>query len=116
MNGKDRSFRSFAFDVMQRYASDGFAGPFEWADPEEDILTGIGLAARVILYNDEDHTFDEVIGQIIAATGCSYDHAADLTHEVHFTGKAMVFEGDLPQCLRVSGVLEEIALHTQVEC
>ncbi len=116
MNGKDRSFRSFAFDVMQRYASDGFAGPLEWADPEEDILTGIGLAARVILYNDEDHTFDEVIGQIIAATGCSYDHAADLTHEVHFTGKAMVFEGDLPQCLRVSGVLEEIALHTQVEC
>jgi hypothetical protein len=101
---------------MQRYVSEMHAGPFEWADPEQEVLTGIGLAARVILFNDEEHTFDEVIGQIIAATGCSYDHAEDLTFEVHSTGKAMVFEGDLPQCLRVSGILEEIALHTQVEC
>lgn len=91
------------------------SGPMEWADPENDTLVDVGLATRVILYNDEEHTFDEVISQIIVATGCSYDHAEGLTYEVHLVGKAMVFEGQIPECLRVSGILEEIALQTQVE-
>ena len=36
----------------------------EIALPEVDELVDIGLAARVILYNDEEHTFDEVIQQM----------------------------------------------------
>lgn len=83
--------------------------------PELEEQVEVGLAARVILYNDEEHTFDEVIEQIIRATGCSYEHAEGLTHEVHFRGKAMVFEGAMPNCLQVSSILEEIALHTQIE-
>ncbi len=85
-----------------------------WADPLEDALVDVGLAARVILYNDEDHTFDEVIAQIVIATGCSYEHAEGLTYEVHSRGLAMVFDGQMDACLKVSAVLEEIDLHTQV--
>lgn len=91
------------------------SGPMEWADPDEDTFVDVGLATRVILYNDEEHTFDEVTTQIIVATGCSYHHAEGLTYEVHATGRAMVFEGQMPECLRVSGILEEIALQTRVE-
>ena len=77
--------------------------------------TSVHTPARVLLFNDEVHTFDEVIGQNIKATGCDRSRAEALTWEVHHTGKAMVYEGPMPDCLRVSGVLEEIALHTQIE-
>jgi ATP-dependent Clp protease adapter protein ClpS len=70
---------------------------------------------RVILFNDEEHTFDEVILQIIKATACSKERAVELTNEVHFKGKANVFEGSFTDCLRVSGVLQEIALITEIE-
>lgn len=89
--------------------------PAELAELDTDVITGETLAARVILYNDEEHTFDEVIRQIIKATQCLRSRAEALTLEVHFRGKAMVFEGSMNDCLRVSAILEEIALHTQVE-
>ncbi|MFI5252830.1 MAG: ATP-dependent Clp protease adaptor ClpS [Bacteroidota bacterium] len=71
--------------------------------------------AKVILFNDEVHTFDEVISQIIKATGCDTTRAEALTWEVHNTGKAVVYEGEMPKCIQVSGVLEEIELMTQIE-
>jgi ATP-dependent Clp protease adapter protein ClpS len=81
---------------------------------DEDVATK--LTSRVILFNDEWHSFEEVIEQIIKATGCSFDKAEDLTWEVHTAGKAAVFEGEMNECLRVSNVLEEILLRTQIEC
>ena len=77
--------------------------------------TDVGLPAKVILFNDDFHTFDEVIAQLIKAIGCSYKKAEALTWEVHTKGKAVVYTGELSECLRVSSVLEEIALHTQIE-
>lgn len=71
--------------------------------------------AKVILFNDEVHTFDEVINQIIKATGCNTERAEQLTWEVHNTGKALVFEGEMVKCIQVSAVLEEIDLMTQIE-
>ncbi|MBU2446567.1 MAG: ATP-dependent Clp protease adaptor ClpS [Bacteroidetes bacterium] len=83
--------------------------------PDVDDGIDVGLPAKVILFNDEVHTFDDVIVQIIKAVGCSYDKAETLTWEVHLRGKAVVFFGEISECLKVSGVLEEIALHTQIE-
>lgn len=82
---------------------------------DEDIGDGTTNAAKVILFNDDWHTFDEVINQIIKATGCSMEKAESLTWEVHNKGKALVYSGEMHECLRVSGVLEEINLHTQIE-
>ena len=79
---------------------------------EEDVT--VGLESRVILYNDEWHTFDEVIVQIIKAVSCSFTQARDKAFEVHVKGKAIIFNGEFKDCLRVSSVLEEIALHTQI--
>jgi ATP-dependent Clp protease adaptor protein ClpS len=73
-----------------------------------------GIASRVILYNDDWHTFDEVIVQLIIATKCSYDEARGFAFEVHVKGKAIVFSGSMSDCLMVSSVLEQIALHTQI--
>lgn len=83
--------------------------------PEVGTTDMSGFASRVILFNDDFHTFDEVTTQIIKAVACSYERAEELTWEVHNRGKACVYEGELEDCLRVSSVLEEIALHTQIE-
>lgn len=87
--------------------------PFD--NPELDIVVETDVLARVILFNDEEHTFEEVISQLMRATGCPIEKAHALTLEVHSRGKAMVFEGEVGNCLKVSGVLEEIDLNTQIE-
>jgi ATP-dependent Clp protease adapter protein ClpS len=87
--------------------------PVEERDDESDVL--IQEPARVILYNDEVHTFEEVIGQLIKALRCDTTKAEALTWEVHNIGKSNVFQGPMNECMQVSGVLEEIALHTQIE-
>ena len=79
---------------------------------EED--TTIGLGSKVLLFNDDWHSFDEVIIQLIKATKCSFEEAKQRTFEVHVKGRAIVYSGSVADCLKVSGVLEEIALHTQV--
>ncbi|OGU57791.1 MAG: Clp protease ClpS [Ignavibacteria bacterium RBG_13_36_8] len=83
-------------------------------EPETDEETTVGLLCRVVLYNDDWHTFDEVIDQLIKAIKCSYETARAFTFEVHVKGKAIVFEGQLAECLKVTSILEEIALHTQI--
>lgn len=91
------------------------ANPSEVELPEISTTDDVKTSCKVILFNDEWHTFDEVINQIIKATGCNTEKAESLTWEVHSKGKAMVYDGELQQCLKVSSVLEEIALHTQIE-
>jgi ATP-dependent Clp protease adaptor protein ClpS len=87
------------------------------SEREEDVITETTIQepAKVILFNDEVHTFDEVINQIIKATGCPLTKAEKLTSEVHHSGKAVIYEGEFVKCMSVSGVLEEIELTTQIE-
>jgi ATP-dependent Clp protease adaptor protein ClpS len=87
--------------------------PLQQEEKDEDVL--IEQPAKVILFNDEVHSFEEVIGQIIKAIGCDTAKAESLTWEVHNSGKAVVFDGPMDKCLKVSHVLEEIALNTQIE-
>ncbi len=82
----------------------------------EDIDSGSSskYAARVILYNDDFHSFEEVIGQLIKALNCSSARAVYLTMKAHSEGKAVVFKGEYLKCIKVSSVLEEIALRTEI--
>jgi ATP-dependent Clp protease adapter protein ClpS len=89
--------------------------PFVVDNPELDIDVETGIEARVILFNDSGHSFDEVIEQLIKAVGCTQEQAEAMTFEVHVRGKAAVYEGQVTECLRVSTVLEEIALRTRIE-
>ncbi len=74
----------------------------------------VDISSRVVLYNDDWHTFEEVITQLMIATKCNFEQARNFAFEVHVKGKAIVFSGSMNQCLKVSSVLEEIALHTQI--
>lgn len=70
---------------------------------------------RVLLYNDEIHTFDEVITQLTKAINCSSSHAQKLALKVHNEGKALVYEGDFEPCFEVSSILKEIQLITEIK-
>ena len=83
-------------------------------DVDSEVETTIGLEARVILFNDDWHTFDEVINQLIKAISCTFEKARDYAFEVHVKGKSNVFSGAMKDCLKVSSILEEIALTTQI--
>ncbi|MFC2084369.1 ATP-dependent Clp protease adaptor ClpS [Bacteroidota bacterium] len=83
-------------------------------EPVTEETTDVKLPFKVILYNDEWHTFDEVIVQLIKAVKCTFEQARAFAFEVHTRGLATVFTGELNKCLKVSSILEEIELHTQV--
>ena len=70
---------------------------------------------KLILYDDDIHTFDEVIQQLIKALGCSVSKAEELTLKVHFDGKAIVYEGSFEECLKINSVLQEIQLVTEIK-
>lgn len=83
---------------------------------ENEVEISTTLSGRVILFNDEEHSFDEVINQIIKAINCDTETATSITYQAHSTGSSIVYSGDFQSCLRVSAILEEIDLLTQIEC
>lgn len=83
---------------------------------ETDVTTSRDLKSQVILFNDDIHTFDDVIIQIIKACGYNAEKATEIAYEADRNGKAKVYEGDFEKCLRVSNILEEIRLRTQIIC
>jgi ATP-dependent Clp protease adapter protein ClpS len=83
------------------------------AETEQEARTA--PPAWVILYNDDWHTFDEVIQQLIRATGCSEAQGEAHAWTVHTAGKARVFDGPKPDCERVAQILREIRLQVEVD-
>ena len=85
---------------------------------EEPQVTGQGQAqspARVILYNDDWHTFDDVIMQLVKAIHCSTDEGERHARTVHTQGRALVFHGMRQDCEKVAGILREIRLQVEVD-
>jgi ATP-dependent Clp protease adaptor protein ClpS len=76
--------------------------------------TRVATPWRVILFNDEVHTFDEVIRQIVIAIDCSVARAEALAWQVHTKGKANVFDGGFEACFRVQSILRDIELITEL--
>lgn len=83
-------------------------------EPQLEEETSVVIAYKVILFNDDWHTFDEVISQLIKAVNCNFDSARNMAFEVHVKGQAVVFNGEMSKCLKVTSVLEEIGLRTQI--
>ncbi len=82
-------------------------------DVEED--EAIDTPWKLILYDDDVHTFDEVINQLIKALACSLPQAEEFTLKVHNEGKANVYEGSFEECLKRNAVLQEIQLITEIK-
>ncbi len=82
---------------------------------QQETLSDTLDVYRVVLFNDDVHTFDEVIFQIIKAIQCTRSKAEKHTWEVHTKGRSIIYAGTLPSCLKVSAILEEIDLKTEIQ-
>lgn len=87
--------------------------PQEQQEFEDEVVTQ--EPAKVVLFNDDVHTFEEVITQLMKALRCTETKAESLAMEAHSNGKAIVFSGEILRCMEVSHILEEIKLMTQIE-
>lgn len=87
--------------------------PLEEQEIEDEVTTK--EPAKVILFNDDVHTFEEVIVQLMKALRCAEHKAEALALEVHTNGKGVVYTGEILHCMEVSHILEEIKLMTQIE-
>jgi len=76
--------------------------------------TAVETPWTLTLFDDDIHTFDEVIHQLIKALGCDPQTAEGITVTVHNSGSAVVFEGPFEECFRINAVLVEIQLITEI--
>jgi ATP-dependent Clp protease adapter protein ClpS len=83
---------------------------FEKADVEDKEDT----PWKLILFNDDYHVFEDVVLQVMKATGYGLDRSMAITLEAHKKGKALVFEGTFERCFAIDQVLKEIDLTTEI--
>ena len=74
-----------------------------------------GTPHNVILFNDEAHSMDEVVLQLMKATRCDAGRATQIMMEAHNMGRAIAFTGPLERCEMVESVLAEIKLRTEIQ-
>jgi ATP-dependent Clp protease adaptor protein ClpS len=90
-------------------------GIFEKTEQDTRESVELDNPWQTVLFNDEVHSFDEVILQVQKATGYSLERATDITWRVHTNGKAVVFIGSKEDCEKVASILQQIRLIAQVE-
>jgi ATP-dependent Clp protease adapter protein ClpS len=81
----------------------------------EEHETRLDEPWKLILFNDDVHTFDEVIFQLIKAVNVDREQAEAWAWEVHLRGKACVLSATFEECFRANLILLEIQLITQIE-
>ena len=96
---------------------EGVTAPVE--EPKQEQVPAVASETeepwRVILFNDAVHSFEEVISQVMKATGCGSTDAEQIAWTAHTNGKALAFLGGFEDCFRVQRVLREIELVTEIE-
>ena len=70
---------------------------------------------KVILYNDDVHSMDEVVFQLQRATGCSLEKACFIMEEAHTRGRAVAYTGAKEDCEKVCAVLRQIRLQVEMD-
>lgn len=71
---------------------------------------------KVIVHNNDHNTFDEVIAILMAAVpGLGLEGAIGYTYEIHLTGAAVVFVGDVEEAEHCARTIRSIGIKVTVE-
>ena len=99
--------------ILQPPSPLGLPGWEEW----EDVRHGASITGPwiVILYNDDWHTFEEVIEIVCKATGCSEEQAEAIAIEVDAKGRAICYDGSREDCERVAAIIATIRLQVETD-
>ncbi|HZC67894.1 MAG TPA: ATP-dependent Clp protease adaptor ClpS [Nitrospirales bacterium] len=83
---------------------------------ESSALTGGDLEARVIVYNCNCHTYQQVIDLLCRAVPkMTPARAFELAYRIDHTGSAEVYEGPLQTCERIAAILADGGLRVAVQ-
>ena len=83
---------------------------------EAGALAGDELGARVIVYNCDCHTYQQVIDLLCRAVPqMTPSRAFELAYRIDHTGSAEVYEGSLKICEQVASVLAGGGLRVSVQ-
>ena len=94
------------------------SSPLANPDVTEETGTGAGsgLEARVIVYNCDCHTYQQVISLLCTyVPGMTSSHAFELAYRIDHEGEAMVFEGEMQQAERIAAALANGGLRVVVQ-
>jgi ATP-dependent Clp protease adaptor protein ClpS len=82
---------------------------------EESTGTGPGGDPwKVVLFNCDCHTFDQVENVVMKATRCTLSRARQISNEVNSRGSAVVYDGPLERCEAVADAIGSIGLKVKV--
>src|SRR5438105_7947257 len=85
---------------------------------EEEVQTGTGnaLGGRVIVYNCDCHTYQQVIALLCRAVPqMTPGRAFELAYRIDHVGSAEVYEGALKICEQVASILANGGLRVSVQ-
>jgi len=97
-----------------QFENDNFTKVDTVIDESIDDGTGNGLSTKVIVFNNDYHTFDQVIKQIMVAIKCSEETAFYHATIIHKKGQSTVYKGKIERCLDVASILREINLKVKI--
>jgi ATP-dependent Clp protease adapter protein ClpS len=71
---------------------------------------------KVIVHNNDHNTFDEVIAILMkAVAGMALEEAIGYTYQIHLTGAAVVFTGDVEEAESCARTIRSIGIKVTVE-
>lgn len=70
---------------------------------------------RVVVFDNDYNTVDEVIRILMLATSCPFEEAWTETWEIHHLGKSVVHYADEAECRRVATIIAKINIQVVVE-
>jgi len=83
---------------------------------ESSTLTGDNLEARVIVYNCDCHTYQQVIDLLCRAVPkMTPGRAFELAYRIDHTGSAEVYEGSLQTCEQIAAILADGGLRVAIQ-
>jgi ATP-dependent Clp protease adapter protein ClpS len=74
-----------------------------------------GYGWKVVLWNCNCHSFDDVIRALMVAIRCSPQRGFEFAYSIHNSGKAIVYEGHKERCEAVSEILTSKGLRVTME-
>jgi ATP-dependent Clp protease adapter protein ClpS len=71
---------------------------------------------KVIVHNNDRNTFDEVIAILVKAVpGLATMEAVGFAYEIHLSGAAVVYKGDVYEAERCASTIRSIGIKVTVE-
>jgi ATP-dependent Clp protease adapter protein ClpS len=83
--------------------------------PIDTINNRIGFGWKVVLYNCNCHTFNDVAFALTLATRCSLETGYNIAQKIHSEGRAIVYDGHKERAEAVCEVLKDGGLKASME-